>query len=103
MVRKHPRIAELYRTCRDSLSPVDTTRANFRTGAVPNPQGHECPYEWPRGGGARSYPSCTGSEQLGDRRRDWRGRAFGDEANVVGLQNEEASYSSTCRSPIETH
>src|SRR5271155_3913728 len=99
MARKYPRIAELYRTRRDSLAAVDTARANFRARADPTSQRFQCPYEWPRRGRAGSYPSCAGGEQLGDQ---WRGRALGDEANVVGLQDEEASYSSACRSPAET-
>src|SRR5258708_29705889 len=102
MARKHPRIAELYRTRRDSLAAVDTARANFRVGAVPTSQRVQCPYEWSRRGRAGSYPSCAGSEQLGDRRTEWRSRALGDEANVVGLQDEEASYSPACRDPTET-
>src|SRR2546429_6523106 len=62
----------------------------------------QCPYEWSRRGRAGSYPSCAGSEQLGDRRTEWRSRALGDEANVVGLQDEEGSDSSACRDPTET-
>src|SRR5712664_3469708 len=102
MAGKRPRIAELYRTRGDSLPAVDITRANFRAGAVPDSQGTRCPDEWPRGGRTGSYPSCTGSEQLGDRGAERCGRALGNEANVVGLQDEEASYNSTCRGPTET-
>src|SRR6266576_7300958 len=102
MAGKRPRIAELYRTRGDSLPAVDIARANFRAGAVPDSQGTRCPDEWPRGGRTGSYPSCTGSEQLGDRGAERCGRALGNEANVVGLQDEEASYNSTCRGPTET-
>src|SRR5258708_9943070 len=102
MAGKRPRIAELYRTRGDSLPAVDITRANFRVGAVPESQGTQCPHEWSRRGRTGSYPSCTGSEQLGDRRAERCGRALGDEANVIGLQDEETSYSSTCRGPTET-
>ncbi len=85
------------------LSPQSTLRAP--TSELEPFQPHkesECPYEWSRGGRAGSYPSCAGSEQLGDRRTEWRGRALGDEANVVGLQDEEASYSPACRGATET-
>src|SRR5258708_16788830 len=102
MAGKRPRIAELYRTRGDSLPAVDITRANFRAVAVPDSQGTRCPDEWPGGGRTGSYPSCAGSEQLGDRGAERCGRALGNEANVVGLQDEEASYNSTCRGPTET-
>src|ERR1700735_3207394 len=103
MAWKHPRTAELYRTRGDSLAALDTTRANFRAGAAPTSQTRvQRPYEWSREGRAGSYPSCAGSERLGDRRTEWRSRALGDEANVVGLQDEEASYSPAFRSPAET-
>ena len=85
------------------LSPQSTLRAP--TSELEPFQPHkeiQCSYEWSRRGRAGSYPSCAGSEQLGDRRTEWRGRALGDEANVVGLQDEEASYSPACRGPTET-
>src|SRR5580765_6099154 len=99
MARKYPRTAELYRTRRDSLAAVDTAGAYWGVGAVPESQETQCPYEWSRGGRAGAYPSCAGSEQLGDQ---WRGHAPGDEANLIGVQDDEASYSPAARSPAET-
>src|SRR5271155_5224226 len=102
MPRKRPGITELYRTRSDSLSTFNIACADVRAGAVPASQGIECPYEWSRGGRAGSHPSCAGSEQLGDRGAERCGRALRDEAYVVGLQNEEASYHSACRGPTAT-
>ena len=74
------------------LSPHSVLSApTLRAGAIPTQQRTQCPAERSCRGGAGSYPSCAGGEQLG---HQWRGYAFRNEANIVGLQNEEASDSS---------
>ena len=74
------------------LSPHSVLSApHLRAGAIPTQQRTQCPDERSCRGGAGSYPSCAGGEQLG---HQWRGYAFRNEANIVGLQNEEASDSS---------
>src|SRR5215469_7057837 len=57
-----------------------------------------CPNECSRGGRAGSYPSHPASQQLG---YQWRSHAVRNEANIIGLQDEEASHSSACPSPAE--
>src|SRR5207247_5283868 len=92
--------AILYRESRsNSLAAVDIARSSFRTGAVPASRRIKCPYERSRRGRTRSYPSSAASQQLGHRGTEWRCRALGNEANIVGLQDEEASYQSTCHGP----
>src|SRR5262249_2476228 len=87
--------AKLYRTGSDSFSSFGIRRSGIGTGAVRLTDPAQYAGQRSCGGGKGSHSPSTGSEQLGDRRPYWRGGTTRHEANLFGIQNEQAPHKSS--------